>query len=923
MPDATSNACRMADLIACFDWASTPLGPLGHWPQSLKTAVDIILASDHAMQLAWGPQRIVLYNDAYARMLGNRHPGALGIPLRAAWPDVWQEIAPRIERVFAGETVRFEDLPMVMTRQGHAEGTWWTFSCSPVKDESGAVAGLLNVTDAAGRIRVERAERERDEANQLLQQNEARFRALVTASAHSMYRMSPDWRVMHELDSDTLASTSGPLEDWPSRYILEEDRPQVFAAIERAIRTRSLFELEHRVRLADGSIGWVLSRAVPLMTPAGEIIEWFGAGSDVTDRKRAESALRESEEGKAFMLALSDALRALTNADQIQRVAARLAAERWGIAHASYARIETHERVDYYTVQQSYAAPGRQPGKGRFRLADFPELAEALRAGRTLAIAEIALDSRFNAAVKAACASLDIATLLMAPLVKDGHLAAIFSIYGPQPKPWTDADAALLEEVAERIWAAVERARVEAALRHSEERLRQFGEASQNVLWIRDAHTLQWQYLTPAFEAIYGLTRQEALGGNNYRSWMDLIVPEDRDRVRDQIRRVRNGEHVTFDYRIKRPADGRIRWLRNTDFPIVDERGNVALIGGIGHDLTELRETEIRLDTLVQGIPQLVWRAVEGGHWTWASSQWAEYTGQDMAASAGWGWLGALHPDDRALAREEWAHAMEKGGFEVEYRVHNTTAQEYRWFQTRATPVRDDSGAIIEWLGTSTDIHALRELQERQRILVAELQHRTRNLMGVVRAMAERTAQASTDIADFRYRFGDRMAALARVQGLLSRLEETDRVAFDELIRTELAAMDGAVGRVTLDGPAGIRLRSSMVQTLAMALHELATNAMKYGAFSQPDGRLVITWRVESPDDRGRPRLHIDWRESGVKMPAADAAPHGSGQGRELIEKALPYQLHARTRFELGPDGVHCTITIPVSATNESREVHG
>lgn len=88
------------------------------------------------------------------------------------------------------------------------------------------------------------------------------------------------------------------------------------------------------------------------------------------------------------------------------------------------------------------------------------------------------------------------------------------------------------------------------------------------------------------------------------------------------------------------------------------------------------------------------------------------------------GWLEAIHPDDRSAAREAWAHADEDGGFEVEYRVRRLRDNQYRWFQTRATPVRDDAGHLIEWLGTSTDMHELRRLQELQKTLLAELQHR-------------------------------------------------------------------------------------------------------------------------------------------------------------------------------------------------------
>lgn len=464
-----------------------------------------------------------------------------------------------------------------------------------------------------------------------------------------------------------------------------------------------------------------------------------------------------------------------------------------------------------------------------------------------------------------------------------------------------------------------ERVRAEAALRESEDRLRQFGEASHDILWMRDAATLQWQYLTPAFEAIYGLSREEALGGDNYRSWLDLIVPEDRETAIKATEQVRAGEQVTFEYRIRRAADGAIRWLRDTDFPIIGADGKVALIAGVGHDLTEVRETELRLQVLMEGIPQLVWRAVGKGEWTWSSPQWSEHTGLTAEQSSGQGWLAAFHIDDRDRARAAWGEALERGSFESEARICHAPTREYRWFQTRAAPVRDDRGTIIEWLGTSTDIHDMRELQERQQILVAELQHRTRNLIGVVRSMSDKTARASADLPDFRIRFRDRLEALSRVQGLLSRLEEHDRVTFDELIETEFAAVGSGTDRVRLDGPKGVRLRSSTVQTLAMALHELATNAAKYGALGQADAQLVVTWRVQDDDAQGGPWLHIDWRESGVKMPSPASKPSGSGQGRELIEKALPYQLGAQTNYKAGLDGVHCIISIPVSATTAAE----
>jgi two-component sensor histidine kinase len=209
---------------------------------------------------------------------------------------------------------------------------------------------------------------------------------------------------------------------------------------------------------------------------------------------------------------------------------------------------------------------------------------------------------------------------------------------------------------------------------------------------------------------------------------------------------------------------------------------------------------------------------------------------------------------------------------------------------------------------------ALRESQERLGSVVGELQHRTRNLISIVSVMADRTLRASKTSDDFRASFQDRLGVLGRAQGLLFRAEG-GRVTFDELIDTELAGQAvrvGEQGRVTLDGPKGIPLRSRTVQSLAMALHELMTNAAKYGALNQPNGRLTVRWRQEILAENG-PWLHLDWKESGVEMPPLDAKPQGRGQGRELIERVLPYQFEARTTFAMEPDGVHCTISLPAS----------
>ncbi|WP_279480743.1 sensor histidine kinase [Aureimonas sp. SK2] len=328
----------------------------------------------------------------------------------------------------------------------------------------------------------------------------------------------------------------------------------------------------------------------------------------------------------------------------------------------------------------------------------------------------------------------------------------------------------------------------------------------------------------------------------------------------------------------------------------------------------ELSRSERRLSTLVQSMPQFVWRATAAGRWTWASSQWGAYTGQSGADSRGLGWLRMIHPDDRGRVAAAWAKARERGEFQVEIRIRPAGGEGYRWFHARALPVRDEAGATREWVGTCTDIDEMRQLQARQEVLLAELQHRTRNLLGVVTSVAERTARSARSVADFLPRFRERLLALSRINGLLSQLDRGQRVTFDELIRAELGArgvLDEGGERVVLDGPLGVRLRSATVQTFALAIHELATNAVKYGALSGDAGRLAVRWRLGEPEGGPR-RLCVEWIESGTAPPPPVPAAPGRGYGRELIEKALPYQMKARTRYEIGPEGVRCTIDVPV-----------
>lgn len=410
------------------------------------------------------------------------------------------------------------------------------------------------------------------------------------------------------------------------------------------------------------------------------------------------------------------------------------------------------------------------------------------------------------------------------------------------------------------------------------------------------------------------------------RGWLDAIHPDDSADTRQHwLQAVHGGQPFEREFRI-RGAFGDFRWFLVRAEPLLDDDDVVRCWFAAGTDIHDhrrsieaLQRSELRFRTLIEGIPQLVWRARGAAEWTWSSPQWREYTGQTEGEALGSGWLDAFHPDDRQSAIEGWNGAEGNGHLAIAGRIYHAAENRHRHFQTRALPVRDADDAIIEWLGTSTDVDDLLQLQQEQGVLVAELQHRTRNLMAVVQAVTNRTLKNATSLDQFAERLNDRLSALSRVQGLLSRRDTGTRVPFDTLLREELSAhCDLAAARteqqIALHGPAGIPLRSATVQTLALALHELTTNAVKYGALSDQQGKLAICWGVRDEGASG-PQLWIDWRETQVAdVPAQDAPPRGGGYGRELIERALPYQLGARTSYRFQADGVHCTIEVPIIA---------
>jgi PAS domain S-box-containing protein len=408
-------------------------------------------------------------------------------------------------------------------------------------------------------------------------------------------------------------------------------------------------------------------------------------------------------------------------------------------------------------------------------------------------------------------------------------------------------------------------------------------------------------------ERLLGYTEAEMLN----RTADAVFTPEQRaadvpERERAEARA--NGRAEDERWHVRK--DGSRFWGSGIVRPLADGSGFVKTF----RDLTErraaeqrVRESEDLFRLLATNIPQLVFRTKGSGERVWGSPQWIVFTGLSFEDSLGFGWLDAIHPEDREATVAGWATAAKTGEYYAEHRLRRSSDGEYRWHQTRAKPVADADGDG-DWVGTSTDVHEMRGLQERQKVLLAELQHRSRNLLAVVQSIARRTARSSGSLGEFAEDFEARLRALSRVQGLLARVDH-GAIDLRELVEMELAAHRSdqlEPGKVTIEGPSAM-LPATSAQALALAIHELATNAVKYGAHKQPSGKLDPEWHVEGADGNER-RVVLDWREAGVAMPDAGSRPSRRGYGSELIERALPYQLKAETSLEFGPDGVRCRI---------------
>lgn len=297
-----------------FDSNGTPIGLLGvmdgkslenvHLAESLLTVFASRIVTelerqqfeqkrDRFFEVASDLQ-VITRSDGYFEWVSPSFERLLGWTVEEATSRPWSEFVhpddlnPSVQEadsLFSGQkTLTFEN------RYRHKDASYRWLRWRAQSQGELIYGSALDITAA------KRLEADRHEAEVALRESEARFRTLVHASSSVLYRMNADWSEMYELHgSHFVADSAKPIADWMQKYIHPDDQARVQEAIAVAIQTKRLFELEHRVRQVDGTLGWTYSRAVPLLDSDGEIIEWFGEAKDITDRKLAEAASRTSE----------------------------------------------------------------------------------------------------------------------------------------------------------------------------------------------------------------------------------------------------------------------------------------------------------------------------------------------------------------------------------------------------------------------------------------------------------------------------------------------------------------------------------------------------------------------------------------------------------------------------------------------------
>ncbi|PVE24787.1 hypothetical protein DC522_09240 [Microvirga sp. KLBC 81] len=488
--------------------------------------------------------------------------------------------------------------------------------------------------------------------------------------------------------------------------------------------------------------------------------------------------------------------------------------------------------------------------------------------------------------------------------------------------PVRAADGSVLGMI-DTVVETTRKVRAEVALRASEERMRLAMQSAGFYLWEIDVATGKVTFSENVDEVTGFATDQQS--PDLMTRIAELIAPEERDRQREATLRAMRGEAEFHEVtRVINPDSGEPIWLEEHGTLINSPDGTPQRLVGVGMNITDrkraeaaLRESEERFRLIVESARNYAilitdpqdritdWFAGAAFVFGWSAE---EIIGQP-------GSILFTEQDREAGEPEREIETARTKGFAQDVRWHLRKDGRQVFIEGSVAALRRPDGSLQGFLKIGQDTterqayeQTLRASERHAKLLLAELQHRVRNTLGVIRSIARRTAATSATPEDYAMHLEGRIDAFARVQAAVTR-NPLAGVDLEILVADELRAVTAHEGEQvkSISGPA-MRLQPKPAETFALAIHELATNAVKYGALSIPEGRIAVTWTIDRSGDE--PRLVFQWIETRVRLSSDKSRRRGFGT--ELIERTLGYELGSEAELDFTPHGLHCTITLPL-----------
>lgn len=418
--------------------------------------------------------------------------------------------------------------------------------------------------------------------------------------------------------------------------------------------------------------------------------------------------------------------------------------------------------------------------------------------------------------------------------------------------------------------------------------------------------------LNSALAAQHGIRPDEAGEGIGIETLFENLVAADRPRVLATVEAAlaRGG---TFHSRFRTiTKDGALHWYNASGRPVRDKGGAIVGLAGIVIDTTTqsgiaaaLAASNLRFETLVEAIPQIVWSTDRHGTHDFFNRRWTEFTGIDPATITPTLWTNLVHPDDLGRVTEAWRVCLETGHpYDIDYRFRHHGGG-YRWLRVIALPMRDAGGEIVRWYGTATDIEDAKLLETERDLVNRELDHRIGNLFSLVNAVINLSARDRPHCAALAQDITHRLRALHRGHQLIRHKGDGHPVALHRLLEDILAPYLQSRATAISIGETPLLVAFEAVTSFALLFHELATNAAKYGALSGAGGRLAIDAGI-APDT-----VTLRWREDGIR-PAAETES-GTGFGSKLLTAIVEGRFRGTLERLRTPEGIQIDLRLPAS----------